>query len=71
MRGFIISGALLIVFGVAVLVNQGMNFSTPKKSVQLGSLKITETERHHVPTALGILALVGGLALVVVGTKKP
>lgn len=70
MRGFVILGALLIIFGVAVLVNQGMNFSTPEKSVQMGSIKITETERHHVPTALGVLALVGGIALVMVGAKK-
>jgi len=64
MRAFVILGALLIVFGVAVLVNQGMDFSTRGRSVSVGSLEITRKHQHRIPPALGVVALLGGVALV-------
>jgi drug/metabolite transporter (DMT)-like permease len=70
MRVFVIIGALLIIFGVAVLVNQGMNFSTRGKSIHLGSLEITQTQRHHISPVLGVVALVGGVALVMLERKR-
>jgi|HubBroStandDraft_2_1064218.scaffolds.fasta_scaffold2284049_2 hypothetical protein len=70
MRGFVIAGALLIVFGVAVLVNHGMTFRTTKKSVELGSVEISEKQRHHVPPTVGVLAVVAGVALVMLEKKR-
>jgi drug/metabolite transporter (DMT)-like permease len=70
MRAFVILGALLIVFGVAVLVNQGMDFSTRGRSVSVGSLEITRKHQHHIPPALGVVALLGGVALVMLDRKR-
>jgi uncharacterized membrane protein YidH (DUF202 family) len=70
MRGLVIVGALLIIFGIAVLVNQGMNFSTTKKSVELGSVQISEKQRHHISPAFGVVAVVAGVALVLLEKKR-
>ena len=67
-------GILLIVLGALVLAYQGINYTRQKKVLDVGSVHLT-TETHEripLPPILGGLALVGGVALLVMGaSNKP
>jgi drug/metabolite transporter (DMT)-like permease len=65
-------GVVLIVLGVLALVYQGITYTTREKVVDLGPLKITADKEKNIPLppVLGILALAGGVVLVVVGARK-
>jgi hypothetical protein len=65
-------GILLVVLGVLALAYQGINYTRQKKVVDVGSVHIT-TETHEripLPPILGGLALVGGVVLLVMGTRN-
>ena len=50
----------------------GLGWTTEKKDAQLGPLEITHKESHGIafpPIASGI-CLIGGIALVVIGSRK-
>jgi drug/metabolite transporter (DMT)-like permease len=55
----------LIVLGILALVYQGFSYTVPKKAVDLGPIQVTKEERHNIPLPpiLGVLALVGGIAV--------
>jgi hypothetical protein len=64
-------GILLIVLGIVSLAYQGITYTTHKKVLDLGPLQAT-TEEHKtipLPPVLGGLALLGGVVLLVTGTK--
>jgi uncharacterized membrane protein len=65
-------GILLIVLGVISLAYQGITYTHQKKVVDLGPIQATRTvkERIPLPPILGGLVLVGGVALVVVGSRR-
>jgi drug/metabolite transporter (DMT)-like permease len=65
-------GVVLIVLGVLALVYQGITYTTREKVVDVGPLKITADKEKNIPLppVLGILALAGGVVLVVVGTRR-
>ena len=65
-------GILLIVLGVISLAYQGITYTHQKKVVDLGPFQATRTVRERIPLPpiLGGLALVGGVALVVVGSRR-
>lgn len=67
-----IVGVLLIVLGIVSLVFQGIPYTTQRNVVNLGPIHATEEERKQIPLppVLGGIALVGGITLVVVGSKK-
>jgi drug/metabolite transporter (DMT)-like permease len=62
---------ILIVIGVIALAYGGFNFTTREKVAEIGPLKVEKNETHSVPLSpvLGVLALVGGVALLVVGRR--
>ena len=64
-------GICLIVFGVLALALGGFNYTTRERVVDLGPLKVDADKNHSVPIApiAGVAALVGGIALVMVGAK--
>lgn len=66
------AGIALIILGALALAFQGINYTHRKDVVDLGSIHVTtETqERVPLPPVLGGLALVGGIALVVMGARK-
>ena len=66
------AGILLIVLGALALAYQGINYTRQKKVIDVGSVHLTtEThERISVPPILGGLALVGGVVLLVMGSKS-
>jgi hypothetical protein len=64
-------GVILIVLGVLGLAWGGFNYTTREKVVDIGPIHATREETHNVPVPpiAGALALVGGIALLVVGRK--
>ena len=50
----------------------GFNYTTRERVVDLGPLKVDADKNHSVPIApiAGVAALVGGIALVMVGAKS-
>jgi hypothetical protein len=72
MRITTLLGIALIVLGVIALVYQGITYTTSEKVVELGPLK-AEVERQKtipLPPVLGVIALAGGILLVVVGARR-
>ena len=67
-----ILGILLIIGGIVALVYGGFSYTTTKKAVDMGPLQINHKENHSVPLppVLGIVAIVGGGALLYFGAKK-
>jgi hypothetical protein len=65
-------GIILIILGIAGLVMGGVSFTHEKKDVDMGPLQIShqQTKNVPIPPILGAIALIGGIALVVVGAKK-
>jgi uncharacterized membrane protein len=65
-------GILLMVLGALVVAYQGFNYTHQEKILDLGPIHATaeEHDRVSIPPVLGGLALVGGIALLVVGAKK-
>ncbi len=64
-------GFVLIILGVLALAYQGITYTTHKKVLDVGPIQATKEEQNTIPLPpiVGGLALVGGIALVVAGTK--
>ncbi len=71
-----IVGIVLIILGVVALAYGGFSFTTRenKKLIDAGPIQLNATvekERSFpMPPILGVAALVGGVVLVIVGSKK-
>jgi uncharacterized membrane protein len=72
MKPIVWAGLLLIVLGALALAYQGFNYTHQERILDVGPIHATAEEHDRVsfPPALGGLALVGGIVLVVVGAKK-
>ena len=66
-------GMALIVLGVLALAYQGITYTTHEKVVEVGPLKATVEKEKKIPLPpiVGVLALAAGVALVIVGARKP
>lgn len=62
----------LIVLAVIAFAYQGISYTTREKVVDLGPLQMTaeRTRTLPLPPIVGTVALIGGIALLVVGNKK-
>jgi hypothetical protein len=65
-------GILLIILGVIALVYTGFSFTTKEKVVDLGPIDIQKEKQHRVnwPPILGILLMVGGIAIIATSRRK-
>ena len=65
-------GILLIAIGIVAFAYQGITYKTREKVVDIGSLHITaeKTKTLPLPPIVGAVALVGGIALLFMGSKK-
>ncbi|MGD0910058.1 MAG: DUF3185 domain-containing protein [Candidatus Acidiferrales bacterium] len=65
-------GIVLIVFGVIALAYQGIMYTTHKKVLDIGPIQATKEEHNTIPLPpiVGGFALIGGIALVVTGTRN-
>jgi len=72
MKGLAVAGIVLMLIGVVGFAYGRLSYTTNEKVLDLGPLQVTAAEKHTLPIpdiAAGI-ALVAGLVLVVMGTRK-
>jgi hypothetical protein len=69
MKPSAIVGILLIIAGAFVLI-RGLSYSSQRSVLKVGDLKASVEEKHAIPAWVGGLAIVGGLALVLAGTRR-
>ncbi len=72
MRPKIIIAIILIALGIAAFAYQGITYTTREKVVDLGPIQVTaeKTKTLPLPPIAGAIALVGGIVLLVMGSKK-
>lgn len=70
MRPKMIVAIILIVLGIVVLAYSGITYKTGGKPVEIGPIHIETTTSHFIPPVVGAAALVGGILLLVVDTRK-
>lgn len=65
-------GIILIVVAIVAFAYQGIDFTTREKVVDLGPVHMSadRTRTLPLPPVVGALALVGGIVLLVTGSKK-
>jgi len=63
---------VLIAVGIIALAYQGFTYTTREKVVDIGPLQVTteKTKTLPLPPIVGMVALVGGVVLLVTGKKK-
>jgi hypothetical protein len=71
-KTYTLIGIILIVVAIAAFAYQGISFTTREKVVDLGPVHMSadKTRTIPLPPIVGALALVGGVVLLVVGSKK-
>ena len=72
MKPVAIAGIVLIVLGVVALVYQGITYTTRETVIDIGPLHATADREKTLPLPpiLGVAAIAGGVALLVVGSRK-
>jgi hypothetical protein len=70
MRPQAIIAGMLIVVGIVVLAYSGITYKTRGKPVDIGPLHVEITQSHFIPPVVRALALVGGILLLVLDTRK-
>jgi multidrug transporter EmrE-like cation transporter len=67
-----IVGVVLIVAGVAALAFGGFSFTKETHRAEIGPLKLSvqEKENVNIPSWAGLAAIIAGVVLLVVPTKK-
>lgn len=60
-----IVAVLLIVLGLVVLAYSGITFKTPGKPIDFLGMHFETTVSHFISPAIGAVALVGGIVLLV------
>jgi uncharacterized membrane protein YidH (DUF202 family) len=72
MKFAFILGLFLILFGILSFFTGGFSFSRQKKDVDLGSVRISHKTQDTILISplVSTIALLGGIALVVIGAKN-
>jgi uncharacterized membrane protein len=72
MKTSMLIGIILIVIGIIALAYQGITYTTKEKVVDIGPIQMSADKEKTIPLPpiLGGIALVGGIVLVVAGSKK-
>lgn len=65
-----IIGVILVVAGIVVLAYSGITFTTPGKPVDFLGMHFETTVSHFISPAVGALALIGGIVLLVVKPNR-
>lgn len=71
MKAATIAGVVLIILGIVGFTMGGFSFTREKKDVDLGPLQIQHKQHKTIPIspAISLVAVVGGLVLVVAGAR--
>lgn len=72
MKTYTLIGIILIVIGIVAFAYQGITYTTREKVIDIGPIQMTaeKTKTLPLPPLVGGVALVGGIALLVMGSKK-
>ncbi len=72
MKPVTLVGIALIILGVLALAYQGITYTTREKVIDLGPLKASVDKEKNIPLPpiVGVLALAGGVVLVIVGARR-
>jgi uncharacterized membrane protein len=72
MKAITMLGILLAVLGIFALVYQGFSYTRQEKVIDVGPIHATKDDTQHIPLPpiVGGLALLGGVALLVMGAKQ-
>ena len=72
MKTATILGIALIMLGVVAFAYQGITYTTREKVIDLGPLQATVDTKQTIPLPplVGGMALIGGVALLVVGARR-
>lgn len=72
MKSTTLIGLILIVVAVAAFAYQGISITTREKVVDLGPLQVSadKTRTLPLPPLVGGVALIGGIGLLLMGSKK-
>ncbi len=67
-----IVGIILIAIGIIALAYGGFTYTKREKVIDAGPLQVSADKEHTVsfPPVLGGICLVGGIVLVIVGSRK-
>jgi len=73
MKPLAVAGVLLLVLGLMALVYQGISYTSRETIIDIGPLHATADQQKTlpIPPVVGILAVAGGVALLVAGARKP
>jgi uncharacterized membrane protein YidH (DUF202 family) len=65
-------GTILIILGVLALVYQGIQYTTREKIIDIGSIKLSADTKKTIPLPpiVGGVAIVAGVALILMDRKK-
>jgi hypothetical protein len=72
MKPIFLAGIVLVVLGALALAYHGFNYTHRDHVMDVGPMHVTTESQNRIPVSpiLGGLALVGGIAMLVVGGKK-
>jgi hypothetical protein len=72
MKTYTLIGIILIVVAIAAFAYQGISLTTREQVVDLGPVHMTADKTRTLPLSpiVGAVALVGGIVLLVMGSKK-
>jgi hypothetical protein len=73
MKGMLIVGVLLVVFGAFVLAYPAITYTTEEEVLDIGPIEATAETEKSIPLhpALGGVSLAGGVLLIVMGLRQP
>jgi uncharacterized membrane protein len=71
MKPIMIIGIALIALGVVAFAYQGITYTSREKIIDIGPIQATHETKKTIPLSpiLGGISLVGGIVLVVLGTR--
>jgi hypothetical protein len=72
MKPVSIVGVILIALGLVALVYQGVSYTSRETIIDIGPIRATADQQKTLPLSpvLGIVAVAGGVALLVAGQRK-
>ena len=71
MRPKMLVAVILIVLGIVAFAYQGITYTTRGRDVNIGPIHMSTEQKHHIPLppVLGAIALIGGIALLLVDRR--
>ena len=66
------AGLILVILGILALIYQGVSYTHERQVLKVGpiSAQKQETQTIPIPPVLGVIAIVGGAALLIYGSKN-